>query len=43
LQSLIQVPYTTIAEKHPNTHKGHKTQQPSYFFPYPSSSFHPPF
>jgi hypothetical protein len=28
LQSLTQAPYTTTTEMHPNTHKGHKTQQP---------------
>jgi hypothetical protein len=34
LQSLTQAPSTTTAEIHPNTHKGHKTQQPQYFFPH---------
>jgi hypothetical protein len=28
-------PSTRTVEIHPNTHKGHKTQQPPYLFPHP--------
>jgi hypothetical protein len=42
LQSLTQAPYTTTTEIHPNTHKGHKNQQPPHHFPTHLPHFPPP-
>jgi hypothetical protein len=44
LQSIIQKPSISTAKKHPNTHKGHKIQQPPYIFPHLThhSPFHSP-